>query len=635
MSKDFYLFINISQYKHPLIAFQQEIYISSFVFYLYTRNKMRIWLVWATNVGKSTLFNRLIWQFRAIVTDIPGTTTDIIEHHVQTDSASFTFFDSPGLLDFTDELPYIEHIIQNSDYLLFLIDDTAGITAKEQHILDLIRKEEKQDQTLLIVNKLDVKRKESETELAISDYYTLWLANVVGISAKHERNLSTIESHINSFYTQRKKQHKDEEIKEEPFRVWLAILWKPNAGKSTLLNTLVWKPLAKVADVSGTTRDYVAWTFAWKWRDFIAYDTAWIKRRWKIHGIEKIAYDKTKAMLEFVRPIVIFMVDCTQWITHRDMTLLQEIHQLALPMIFVLNKVDQVNPKAVDTMIKNTQTYLDFAKYLPIVPMIATKWEWIDDVMKFVSILQKENTKRISTRDLNEALQHEMIQRPPRFPKNKICKILYATQIAVDAPTFIVFVNHKARANFAFKKWVENSIRKAFWFVWVPLVIKYRNRGESWKERDIFVKYNEKDVDNAWLEAIQNDDIFETYDEIEEGKESEKKGRRLEKKNNMGSEKNPYTNKWVRKREKHVSKYDEVKKTKSKQQFIDEYSQDWDSNSSNNNYKSWKKSSTHEAKKQKKSNQYSNIKKANQWKINAMFAEAYWDKNKEKKKRWK
>jgi len=135
---------------------------------------MKIWLVWATNVWKSTLFNRLIGQFRAIVTDIPGTTTDIIQHKVQTDSATFTFFDSPGLLDFTDELDYIQEIIQNSDYLLFLIDDTVWITAKEQHILELIRKEKKQDCTLLIVNKLDVKRKESETEMAISDYYTLW-----------------------------------------------------------------------------------------------------------------------------------------------------------------------------------------------------------------------------------------------------------------------------------------------------------------------------------------------------------------------------------------------------------------------------------------------------------------------------
>ena len=329
-------------------------------------------------------------------------------------------------------------------------------------------------------------------------------------------------------------------------------------------------------------------------------------------------------MLEFVRPVVIFMVDCTQWITHRDMTLLQEVHQLALPMIFVLNKVDQVNPKAIDAMIKNTQTYLDFAKYLPIVPMIAIKWEWIDDVMKFVSILQKENTKRISTRDLNEALQHEMIQRPPRFPKNKICKILYATQIAVDAPTFIVFVNHKARANFAFKKRVENSIRKNFWFIWVPIVIKYRNRWESWKERDIFVKYSEEDVANAGPKAIQPWDEFEEEMPVKKSRKSDQ------------IERNPYTNKWVRKREKHVSKYDEVKKSRKNQKFPNEYESDsW--NTWKNSKKVWtqttKKSSTHEAKKKKKLNQYSNVKTANQWKLNAMFAEAYGDKKQKKSKK--
>ena len=582
---------------------------------------MKIWLVWATNVWKSTLFNRLIGQFRAIVTDIPGTTTDIIQHKVQTDNWTYTFFDSPGLLDFTEELEYIEQIIKESDLLLFLIDDSVWITAKEHHILELIRKEKKQDSTILIINKLDIKRKESETEMAISDYYTLWLSSVIGVSAKKERNLNTIENQINSFYNKRKKTHKDEEETVEPFRIWLAILWKPNAGKSTLLNTLVWKPLAKVADVAWTTRDYVAGNFSWKGRDYVAYDTAWIKKRWKIHWIEKIAYDKTKAMLEFVRPVVIFMVDCTQWITHRDMTLLQEVHQLALPMIFVLNKVDQVNPKAIDAMIKNTQTYLDFAKYLPIVPMIAIKGEWIDDVMKFVSILQKENTKRIATRDLNEALQHEMIQRPPRFPKNKICKILYATQIAVDAPTFIVFVNHKARANFAFKKWVENSIRKNFGFVGVPIVIKYRNRWESWKERDIFVKYNEEDVENAGLEAIQPWDDYEEEIPVKKSRKSDQ------------TERNPYTNKWVRKREKHVSKYDEVKKSKKKQKFptddeIENYGE-------KNRKTEVKKSSTHEAKKKKKLNQYSNVKTANQWKLNAMFAEAYWDKNQKKSKRRK
>ncbi|MDR0282378.1 MAG: 50S ribosome-binding GTPase [Candidatus Peribacteria bacterium] len=132
-------------------------------------------------------------QFRAIVTDIPGTTTDIIHHKLQLkDGETLTFLDSPGLLDFTDELPYIEHIVKESDLLLFLVDDTVGITAKERHILDLIRKTRKLNATILVVNKLDVKRKENETDLALTDYYDLGIANVIGISAKKERNLGNL-----------------------------------------------------------------------------------------------------------------------------------------------------------------------------------------------------------------------------------------------------------------------------------------------------------------------------------------------------------------------------------------------------------------------------------------------------------
>jgi hypothetical protein len=195
---------------------------------------------------------------------------------------------------------------------------------------------------------------------------------------------------------------------------------------------------------------------------------------------------------------------------------------------------------------------------------------------------------------------------------------LYATQIAVDAPTFIVFVNHKARANFAFKKRVENSIRKNFWFIGVPIVIKYRNRWESWKERDIFVKYNEEDVENAGLEAIQ------PWDDYEET--PVKKSRKSDQ-----TERNPYTNKWVRKREKHISKYDEVKKSKKRQKFPTD--NEIENHEEKNRKSEVKKSSTHEAKKKKKLNQYSNVKTANQWKLNAMFAEAYWDKNQKKSKR--
>lgn len=478
------------------------------------------------------------------MTDIPGTTTDIINHKMQLESGdTLTFFDSPGLRDFTEELPYIEWIIEHADLLLFVIDDSVGLSAKEQHILDLIRREKKQHHTLLIINKLDLKRKESETELALSEYHHLGFQTLIGISAKTERNLTEIHEHIQKYYQERRKthpmteEHKDEE--EKPIAI--AILGKPNAGKSTLLNTLTQKPLAKVADYAGTTRDYLVGEFSYKGKKYIAYDTAGIKKKSQQHGIEKIAYDKTTAMLEYLRPIVIFMVDCTQGITHRDMTLLQEVHHLALPMIFVLNKVDLVNPKGINAMIQNTQKYLQFAKYLPIIPMVAKEAKGIEETMKMVNLLQKENQKRIQTRELNQTLQHEFLQRPPRFPKSKIAKILYATQIAVDAPTFIVFVNHKSRVNFAFKKRVENTIRRYFGFIGVPLVIKYRNRGE---QGDYPVYEGGAKIQSE--AENRNEELFEELEDI--GAQTEKEEREKRKKKlNTSRETN---NKGKRKREK-------------------------------------------------------------------------------------
>ncbi len=447
---------------------------------------MKIGLIGATNAGKSTLFNRLIGQFRAIVTDIHGTTTDIIVHQMEVDAlGKLTFFDSPGLLDFSDELPFIERIVKESDLLLFVIDDTVGVSAKDEHILSLIMENDKRSQTFLVVNKLDVKWKVNELDLAISDYYGLGLEKVIGISAKKERNLSELEDAITEFARQRTARNPEVQEPELPQQrgIGIAIVGKPNSWKSTLLNTLVGKELAKVEDKLGTTRDYLVWEFKSQGKRYTVYDTAGIRKKGKTHGIEKIAYDKTAKMLEFVRPVVIFMVDCTQGITHRDMTLLQEMAQLGLPMIFALNKADLVKPEAISSMIKGTQTYLDFAKHIPIVPLSALHGEGVGNLLKMVSLVHKENQKRIWTTELNRILSQEQIQKPARFPKNKICKIMYATQIEVDAPTFMVFVNHKARANFAFKKWIENVLRRAFGFIGVPLVIRFRERGEGQEER--------------------------------------------------------------------------------------------------------------------------------------------------------
>lgn len=439
----------------------------------------QIGLVWATNVGKSTLFNRLIWQFRAIVTDIPGTTVDILYHEIILNKiGKVKFADSPGLEEFDQERIFIKKIIDESDLILFVIDDTIWITAKEQRIYSYIMESNKRKDVALVVNKLDVNYNTGELDLAISDYYDFWIENVIWISAKKEFNISQLSDFIEDYFDWKESIHSFDEWKEE-IPIWIAIIWKPNVGKSTLLNILVWEELSKVEDYLWTTRDYITWEFTFQNKRYKVYDTVWLRKKWSIHGIEKIAYDKVKWMLEYARPAIVFMIDAEQWVTHRDMTLLAEINNLALPITVVVNKMDLLDSKQKKFIEKKVQAHLDYAKYIPIIPIVAKEWKWVKDMLGVVSKIFAEATKRIDTNELNKVISKDMIKRPPRFPKNKICKLYYITQVDINAPTFVAFVNKKDRANFAFKKWIENTIRQSFWFVWTPIVIRFKERNSE------------------------------------------------------------------------------------------------------------------------------------------------------------
>jgi len=443
---------------------------------------MKIWLVWATNVGKSTLFNRLIRQFRAIVTDIAGTTIDILQHTSQvTWLWEVTFSDSPWLSSFQEERPFIQKLIKESDIILFVIDDSIGMSAKEKQIFKYILEQWKKKNTILVINKLDIKRKIQEYDIAISNYYKLGFEDVVGISAHKQNQIEILENKIKEKAktldkTINTKDKTNNEDKEKNETIHLAIVWKPNVWKSTLLNTLTKEYMAKTEDKAGTTRDYIMWEFLYNKQKYKIYDTAGIKKKWKMQELEKIAYQKTLKMLEYIRPLVIFMIDASQWISHRDMSLVEETNNLKLPIIVCLNKTDLLNESQLKETISSTQKHLDFAKYIPIVPLIATTWDWIDKIFRMLKSIRKESHKRISTNKLNEAFTKDRITRPPRFPKNKICKIMYATQIEIHAPAFMIFINHKKRANFAFKRRIENTIRQHFWFIWTPLKIVFKER---------------------------------------------------------------------------------------------------------------------------------------------------------------
>jgi GTP-binding protein len=188
-------------------------------------------------------------------------------------------------------------------------------------------------------------------------------------------------------------------------------------------------------------------------------------------------------MLKYKRPIILFLVDGVEGVSHRDMTLIQEINNLALPMILCVNKIDILDTKQQKNLLAKTKAMMDFAKYIQVFPISAKTQKGVKEIFKVLGQIKKEAEKRIDTSELNDIIGKEFISRPPRFPKNKICKILYITQIDINAPTFIAFVNHKTRANFAFKRRLENTIRSHFGFMGTPLVIRFKERQDSRIER--------------------------------------------------------------------------------------------------------------------------------------------------------
>jgi GTP-binding protein len=272
----------------------------------------------------------------------------------------------------------------------------------------------------------------------------------------------------------------------------IAIIGKPNAGKSTLLNKIVGEELSKVENIPNTTRDYIIANITHKNKLYTFYDTAGISKKGKMHELVKISYNKTMDMIKYIRPIIVYMIDATEGISHRDMTIFQEVQIQALPIMFCINKTDLVDKKTLKKIEATVVANLDFAKYIPVINISAKTGVNIDKIFDIAKDLKKESEKRVDTGKLNKIISEEYISRPPRFPRNKICKILYITQTDINAPTFVAFINHKDRANFAFKKWLENSIRKHFQFIGTPIVIKFKDRAEKREEKELEEKEEAK-----------------------------------------------------------------------------------------------------------------------------------------------
>ena len=434
---------------------------------------MKLWIVWEVNVGKSELFNRFFGSYRAIVTDIAGTTRENIMELVKWNNEDYaTIMDSPWLENIKEEFEYIKDIIEKSDIIVVVVDSNKSISANLEKIVGFIRKSRKIEKTILAVNKLDSSNTTTvNTQLA--PFYSLWIKDIFWISAKHNIWLFELKENIEKV---RISLGIDLENKFDTSIVPVAFIWRVNVGKSTLFNSILWKNWAAVSQKSGTTLDYLTWETEIKGQKYKIFDTAWYRKKGKIHWLEKIAKDKIESLSKYYKPTIVVLFDISEWVTHRDLSLLSDIIKFQLPVTIALNKQDLLDKKALDTYKKALKWFVKFASRIPVVTISWLEKEWFNDLFKNINIVTKSFNTKVSTSSLNKAIASAYLKNPPKFTKNKVVKVAYITQTETEPPYFTCFVNNKSNINFAFKKWLENAIRKEYNFVWVPIGISYKNK---------------------------------------------------------------------------------------------------------------------------------------------------------------
>lgn len=454
---------------------------------------LTIWLVGRTNVWKSSIFNRLVWSHRAIVTDISGTTRELIRE----ERDGVVFVDSPGLATFDDERPFLEEVIEQSDLLLFVVDSKEAYGLHDDVIKKMIIDAGKKDTTLLVVNKLDGKVYSDDRHMILAERYAQWFEELVWVSAEQVQWLEQIRDRIqeqqklrwikeSNFQDRYKKDDidhrrgnkrgdKEIDLTDTP----ICILGRPNVGKSTLLNTLVGEWVSHVSPIAWTTLDYLSSKFDFWWSTYTIYDTAWIRKKWKMHGLERIAYSKTTTLLDHIRPVVVLLIDLEEWLTKRDASLIGEIEMKWLPMVLVWNKIDTMTKEESQQALAVIVRRHEFLKFIPHVLISWKEAINLPEMMRQLKKVYTNRTRRITTSKLNDVLTKAWLTNPPHFPKNKICKWKYVTQIEAAPPVFMLSVNNKEYANFSFKRRVENALRKQFDLLWSPVKLVFSSKAET------------------------------------------------------------------------------------------------------------------------------------------------------------
>ena len=424
------------------------------------------------NVGKSTFFNRIIGERKAIVEDVPGVTRDRIYAETEWNGREFAIIDTGGIEASTDD-PILSQMrdqavvaMDMADLILFMVDGKEGLTTADIEIGAILRRTGKK--VILVVNKIDNPSKMPDT---IYDFYELGLGEPIPISSANMLNIGDLLDEIVSGFPDRDYEADEENIK-------LAIIGKPNVGKSSLVNALTKENRVIVSPIAGTTRDSIDTPFSFEGNDFTLIDTAGLRRRSKVYdSIEKFSVIRAIAAIERC-DICILMIDAMEGITEQDKKIAGIAHEAGKGMMIVINKWDLVE-KETNTMRdyeRKVRAELLFASYAPVLFTSVLQGRRIYDILRKAAAIQEIRMRRITTGKLNNLIEDAVMMRQPPSDKGKRLKIYYAAQIGVAPPLFSFNINSRELMHFSYARYLENRLREAYDFEGTSVKFVYNEK---------------------------------------------------------------------------------------------------------------------------------------------------------------
>jgi len=435
-------------------------------------------IVGRPNVGKSTLFNRLAGERIAIVDDAPGVTRDRIYAQIDWRGIDFTLIDTGGLDPETDDVIFrqmynqAEAAIETADVIIFVVDVKTGVMDDDVKIADVLRRARKP--VVLAVNKVDRMQQDNPD---VYEFYSLALGDPVPISAGQALALGELLDEVVAHF------NKDASADEEPDAVRVAVVGKPNSGKSSLINKILGEKRLIVSEAPGTTRDAIDTAYERDGKKYIFIDTAGMRKKSRIkENIERYSMMRAVAAVERA-DVCLLMIDAQTGITEQDTKIAGVVHEAGKGAIITVNKWDLIEKdnRTMNKYAKDIEEELKYMAYAPKIFISALTGQRVAKLFGLIDSVNQNAALRISTGVLNDALIEAMAVTPPPTDRGKALRVYYATQVSVKPPTFILFVNDKELMHFAYSRFIENQIRLNFGFKGTPIHFIVRNRDEKSK----------------------------------------------------------------------------------------------------------------------------------------------------------